>query len=188
MALVAVSPLRAAVPPELSACAARLGTAPSVSFRLTMTTGGSTTHPLLTISGNKYRLSSPQMEVWYDGKTMWVFDTASREVSISEPTPEELVECNPMALLTDGATAFASQSAGKNAVRLTARSKTSALRSATVAFNPATKFPSRIDATVGSNTPVVIVVDSAVEGKTLPASTFRYDSKSFSAKEIIDLR
>ena len=189
IALAVGLPLQAATPAaRLAACATKITNAPSVTFKLTMTAGGTTTHPTLIVSGNKYRLSSPEMEVWYDGKTMWVYMPSTAEVNISEPTADELLECNPIALLSGYAGLYASREAGNDVVELTARGKASTLRKAVVHFDQKTNLPTAIDATMNGNQQVKIKIDSAVDGKTLPASTFIYNAKSYPAKEIIDLR
>lgn len=174
----------------LETSAARLNAAPSVTFKLTMTSGGVTTHPTLTISKNKYRLSSPELEVWFNGKTMWVYSPETREVNITEPTPEELVECNPVSLLNNYTSIYTARfpSHGQNLVELVSRNKTSALRKAVIEINPKTKMPVRIDATMTGQKTVNIKIDSSTEGRTLPESTFVYDAKAYPASEIIDLR
>ncbi len=174
----------------LRACAAKINATPSVSFKLTMTADNRTSHPTLIVSKDKYRLSSPEMEVWFDGRTMWVYISSTREVTISEPTAAELAECNPMSLLNGYAAQYAARvpASTKNMVELVARNKTTALRKAVIEINGATGFPSRIDATMAGQSTVKIRIDSATAGKALPASTFIYDPKAYPATETTDLR
>ncbi len=53
----------------------------------------------LTIKGNKFRMILGANETKFDGKTQWVFVSEYNEVSITEPTEEELREINPLAMI-----------------------------------------------------------------------------------------
>lgn len=53
----------------------------------------------LTIKGNKFRITLGANETKFDGKTQWVFVSEYNEVSITEPTEEELREINPLAMI-----------------------------------------------------------------------------------------
>ena len=53
----------------------------------------------LTIKGNKFRMTLGANETKFDGKTQWVFVSEYNEVSITEPTEEELREINPLAMI-----------------------------------------------------------------------------------------
>lgn len=53
----------------------------------------------LTIKGNKFRMTLGANETKFDGKTQWVFVSEFNEVSVTEPTKEELREINPLAMI-----------------------------------------------------------------------------------------
>ena len=53
----------------------------------------------LTIKGNKFRMTLGVNETKFDGRTQWVFVSEYNEVSITEPTKEELREINPLAMI-----------------------------------------------------------------------------------------
>lgn len=52
------------------------------------------------MSGNKFALKMDEMEVYYDGKTQWAYVPTNGEVSITEPTPTELAQTNPLSILS----------------------------------------------------------------------------------------
>ena len=72
----------------------------SKSIKATFSTDidGSTTTGTITIQGDKFHISSKEYSTWYDGKTQWSYSSASNEVNITEPTPEELTEINQMCI------------------------------------------------------------------------------------------
>ena len=51
------------------------------------------------INGKKAYISLAGMETFFDGKTQWVYVKANNEVSISEPTPQEQKEMNPLMMI-----------------------------------------------------------------------------------------
>lgn len=53
----------------------------------------------LTIKGNKFRMTLGSNETKFDGRTQWVFVSEYNEVSITEPTTDELKEINPLAMI-----------------------------------------------------------------------------------------
>lgn len=58
-----------------------------------------------SVSGNfvmkaeKFVLDMGETKAWFDGKTQWTYIIADNEVSITEPTVDELASINPMAII-----------------------------------------------------------------------------------------
>jgi outer membrane lipoprotein-sorting protein len=52
-----------------------------------------------TMKGQRFVLEMPEVKVWFDGKTQWAFTTQTNEISITEPTRDEILEINPLAIL-----------------------------------------------------------------------------------------
>lgn len=53
----------------------------------------------VTMKGNRFYLTMDDVTVWFDGTTQWALFAQNNEVTITRPTPEELAETNPMAVL-----------------------------------------------------------------------------------------
>ena len=53
----------------------------------------------LKLKNSKFYLSTPQMEVWFNGKTQWSYVKANEEVNVSNPDADELQHINPYAFL-----------------------------------------------------------------------------------------
>lgn len=58
------------------------------------------TSGVITIKANKFILVMNEMKVWFDGKTQWAFVDQINEVSITEPTEQELATINPISILS----------------------------------------------------------------------------------------
>lgn len=52
-----------------------------------------------TLKGSKFILDMGNAKVWFDGKTQWSYMSDDNEVSVTEPSQEELATTNPMAVI-----------------------------------------------------------------------------------------
>ena len=84
----------------LDKAAAQARSAKSLKATYTITADGHSQSGTLTIAGDRFIISSPQVSSWYDGKTQWTYSTQTGEVNITEPTPEELQQVNPFAIIS----------------------------------------------------------------------------------------
>ncbi len=93
----------------------------------------------LIMKGNLFFLTMDDVKVWYDGKTQWAYFEESNEVTITQPTRDELAETNPMAVLssyTSGSKATFSKvkRPGFQVIDLVSRSKNDAVKKVTIEF------------------------------------------------------
>ena len=192
MLLMAALPASAVETAEqiLSRAADKIAKAPSVTMNFTLSYNGQSSQSSLVIAKNKYRLSSAGLEVWYDGETLWSLNTADSEVSITDPTPDELLECNPFAIISHYKANFTYRRLGgaTNDIELVAKRKGSAIRKAVITIDPKTYMPSKLIVTMSNGRTFSAKITSATVGKALPASTFVYNKTKFPAKSVIDLR
>lgn len=52
----------------------------------------------IKMKGSKFRVSTDDAEIWFDGKNQWVLPAGSDEVSLSAPSEAELESVNPSAM------------------------------------------------------------------------------------------
>lgn len=174
----------------LTRCAGKFMSAPSLTLDFTLSVGVNRSNCRLTVSRDKYRLSSPDLEVWYDGATQWAYSTSDKEVSITDPTEEELMESNPFAIVTNYKKSYTCRrlSGDKNEIELVAKSKMATVRKAVVTIDGRTWLPTKLIVTMANGRTFAATVTSAAEGKALPSTTFIYNKEKYPAKTIIDLR
>ncbi|MDR3127134.1 MAG: hypothetical protein LBU08_01500 [Tannerellaceae bacterium] len=53
----------------------------------------------LRMKGERFTLSTPDLHIWYDGRTQWTYWVRNEEVMLSEPAREELQATNPALIL-----------------------------------------------------------------------------------------
>lgn len=175
----------------LSDMRARLAKAKAVEAMFTLN-GETPVQGTATMSGVAFMFDTPQMAVWYDGKTQWAMLKSSGEVSITEPTADELTASNPFAILNSYQKSYKarrlSDSAGRYRVELTPLSPASGIKKIIIFADKTTKWPAVVEITFNDARKIELTVDSFKSIPAVPATKFRYDAKHFPATEIIDLR
>lgn len=86
----------AAVPARVKAAAKQISLAPTTQVKF-LCNG----HPGIMILGDegKFAIDLGDMKLFYDGKTQWAYSAADKEVTIINPTADELALGNPAAIL-----------------------------------------------------------------------------------------
>lgn len=69
------------------------------SFSLRYVEDNSMQKGTIALKNKKFKLKTPGLTTWYDGKTQWTYVEANEEVNISEPETSELEAINPYAFL-----------------------------------------------------------------------------------------
>ena len=191
IALAALSASAASSAEQLMArCAKAVNDAPSLTVAVTLSAGQSTSSCTMIIARQRFTLQSPEMTVWYDGSTQWTYIASDRELSITEPTPDELLECNPFAIVNYYSQLYnvRTVAGSANIVELTPKRAGTSIRRATVTINPDTSLPAAINATLANGHTFSVKVISATRGGNLPASTFIYNKTTHPAVITNDLR
>ncbi len=165
---------------------------PSVEIMFTLTSDGASTQGSAVMQDAMFTFATPQFLAWYDGSTQWAFQLSTEEVNISEPTAEEVMALNPFGILGDAHKYYnvsVSKSApGMASVKLTPKAKGTGILSITVDTDAAKYIPRAIHIAFDDGRSMTLTIDRLTPGNRLPANNFRYDSKRYPAREIIDLR
>lgn len=174
----------------MARCADKISNAPSVTLKFVLSFGENKSNCELIIARDKYRLSSHDIEVWFDGKTQWSYSAQDKEISITEPTFEEQMECNPFAILNNYKSAYTIRrlSGNKHEIELVAKNKMSNIRKAVVTIDNKSYMPTKLIVTLANGRTFSATVTSATEGKSMPVATFIYNKEKYPAKAIVDLR
>lgn len=175
----------------LKATSQRLKSAPSISATLSISADGRTNTGHLTLSGNRFALTTPIGSTWYDGKTLWSHSISTREVNISEPEQSELAEINPLVMIDQSLSAYKTQlitSKPDKVIEMTpVKQRGADIQKAVITISSATGYPSQIILTV-NNRIIKVVFTKVVAGTKLADKDFMFDSKQFPNATINDLR
>lgn len=142
--------------------------------------------------GNKFHITTPQGETWYDGTTMWTLSKATKEVTIVTPTAQEISEVNPLAYLNapvaDYRLFFSKRKDAANyLVLLNPKKKNSGIKAVEIGINKKSFIPVHVMVKDNHNS-VSSVNISGVTLKNISDGVFKFNAKSYPGYEIVDLR
>ena len=145
------------------------------------------------MNGKKFHIDSDIVKVWYDGKTQWGLNTEAKEVSISEPTEQELIETNPLTIL--GAykskcnTRFSkTKSTRYDIVELVPKVKNNDFTLIEVRIDKATKNPYSVAVTEKNGTVSMLTLSNYQKGVKVSDADFVFDKTKFKGISVNDLR
>lgn len=151
-------------------------------------------HGTLLMKGEKFYLDCAGISSWFDGKTQWSYMAESEEVTISLPTPEELQEINPYALIQSYRNGYHYQYKGKctrNGIigyeMILTPEQEQSLKEITL-FVSEKYLPIYIKVEQNNGMINEIKVTSCQTNQNLNDHVFIFDKKKYPNAEIIDMR
>lgn len=150
----------------------------------------------IQLMDENFRLTTPQMVTWFNGKTQWTYLPTNEEVNVSNPTREELESINPLAFLTLYKEGYACQLGsktnyqGKNIteVKLTAEEFNKQWSNLTLYIDRTTHLPLYIKLKEAGKDYHEITISNYRQGMGWKKSHFTFDPKQYPDAEVIDLR
>lgn len=145
----------------------------------------------LTAQGNKFVLTSPQVRIWFDGKTEWAWAQGSNEVNVTRPTTAEIAAINPINFINlykRGYDATLSSKGDKHEVRLVAQNAKAAIKELYVTIDKNNNMPSSVRVRTGASNWTNITIKSVRIEKKKSDAFFRFNAKKHPNVEIIDMR
>lgn len=142
--------------------------------------------------GNKFKVTLPDLEVWYNGKDMYTFNKNSNETTIVTPTAEELSESNPLAYVTSASKTYnvsfsTVKKTGKDVLELTPKNK-GEIKRITLTLRKSDSVPEKIVVEPAGGNPITAEISSFKTAGNLSAADFEYPKSKFPKVEVIDLR
>lgn len=172
----------------LGRVAAKLKAQKSIVAQYALTADGHTQRGTLVASGNQFLLTSPEVSVWYDGKTQWTYSPQIGEVNITEPEADEVAQINPFAIINAFQKHYNATYSGKK-VLLTARSRAGDIRTVLFGVNPTTLMPTEAVVTLSSGQKIKITITSIKDGGPTRKDAFTYKPSLLPrGVRVIDLR
>lgn len=176
----------------LSRAAANISRSKSLTARFSLSSAEGTATGSILLAGDKFRMISPDMSVWYDGRTQWTYSQAAGECNVTEPTPDELAQINPFAVINafrrNYNVSVASRTKSAVTLNLAAKSKKAQIKSVRLTLNASTLYPSAITLTDRRGKQVKITVSSVKAGGAVSQNIFKYNPRQYPGVEVIDLR
>ncbi len=159
----------------------------SANFTLSTAKTGSVSGTI-SIKGNKFQARTPQIIVWYNGKTQWTYTKKNDEVNVSTPNKASQMTMNPYTFINIYRSGYdmSLKTSGKtNIVHLTAQNKKNGIEEMYI-YVSSNYTPSMVKLRKGKEWTTISI--SNFKTKTLADNIFTFNSKEFPSAEIIDLR
>jgi len=160
----------------------------SASFKISGSKTG-TMSGRIFIKGNKFKATTPEASMWFNGTTQWTYMNNTEEVNISSPTEGQQMQMNPYKFITLYKTGYALSSKtlkGAYEVHLKATDAKRPIKEMIITINSKTYLPSVVRMLQNGSWTTVNI--SNFKKENLSDATFTFDPKQYPDAEIIDLR
>lgn len=147
----------------------------------------------MVLSSDRFNISAKGYQIWYDGKTQWTLNEGENEVTVTEPTPSELEQINPFAILNSFRRAydvsFASKSQpGTTTLVLQAKSLKAQISKVEITINSSTYVPEKIILVGSQGQSTKINITSFTKGGVISDEAFHFSAAKHPEIEINDMR
>lgn len=155
---------------------------------------GQTIKGNFTMKSNKFIMNMNDMIVYFNGKTQWAYSPENEEITITEPTSEELAQTNPMAVLYSYRATFDIKFAANNTnsanhvIEMTPKSKKLDLDKMTVIIDKKTGNLLSIMQLEKNGNTLTLILTNYQSKITIADSAFNFDVKKHKNVTVNDLR
>ena len=173
----------------LDKAAAKVSNPTGAKANFKMVSGNTTTTGTIVIKGNKFRATTPQAILWYDGTTQWTYMKNTDEVNISNPTEAQQARMNPYKFITlykSGYTLGVKTIRGSYEVHLTAQNTSRSIQEMYITINTSTYLPSKVRMLQGGKWYDITISNFSATAQS--DATFKFTPREYPDAEIIDLR
>ncbi len=147
----------------------------------------------LILQAKKFHLNTPEVKAWFDGKTQWAYFAQNNEVSVTNPTTEELAETNPAMIISElrskSTISFAKQKSNNfHFIILSPKQKNAEIVRVTIQVNKSNGNLSNIRIENKNGTSSLLTFSTYVLGNKAADSEFTFDRSKFKSAYINDMR
>lgn len=148
------------------------------------------------MKGRKFKYSSPDAEMWFDGRNQWVMNNGTDEVNLSNPSESELEAINPSVLFQIYNKGYVCKYAGEKSVKgkmietvdlIPSKTKTDVSR-ITVQIDKKSHTLVSIFIQNKNQINQQILIQNYRSGLSHPDNLFVFNKKQYPKAEVIDLR
>lgn len=164
--------VRAAVPERINAVAKQIETSAAVQVSFLCNGHRST---MLLGDGGKFAIDLGDVKIFYDGKTQWAYSATDKEVTIINPTAEELAIGNPASILATIGKDFNGVKVKGETYKLTPAKPNDDIREVTVSFPGAGVWPQSMSIVAAGGTLSVSDMKFTPSKTKRPLSAFQFN-------------
>ena len=173
----------------LDKAAAKVGNPSGAKANFKMVSGNTTTTGTIVIKGNKFRATTPEAMLWYDGTTQWTYMKNTDEVNISNPTEAQQARMNPYKFITlykSGYTLGVKTIRGGYEVHLKAKNTSRSIQEMFITIGASTYLPSKVRMLQSGKWYDITITNFNASAQN--DATFKFNPREYPDAEVIDLR
>lgn len=165
----------------------------SVNCKFKIESAGQNINGIFKSSGQKFVLDTPVSKTWYDGKNMWTSNSKSKEITLVNPSQNEVNEVNPFSYMNSYKAKYIvgfskRKDKDRYLVVLNPRNKKDDIKAVEVALNRKTMLPERFIIRDRKDNVTTIYINALSLKTTNPSSLFQCPVASYQDYELVDLR
>ena len=142
----------------------------------------------ISVKGTKFVASTPQMTIWFNGKTQWSYMRSTNEVNISTPTEAQRFSMNPYTLLTMYRQGYSLSMTDKGNAYVVHMKALDARRSVSEVYVTVSRNYQLQGVRMKQNGKWTTITVTDIQRRNLSDAIFTFNRKSHPSAEIIDLR
>ena len=176
----------------LAKAVAAVSNAKGVECKFSIYNSGYSGSGVIKSLGNKFTVTLPDVEVWYNGKDLYTYSKRSGETTVVNPTSEELSESNPLAYVYGASKNYnvaisTVKKTGKDVLELTPKRK-GEIKRITLTLRKSDSAPEKIVVEPAHGNPITAEISSFNTSVSLNNGEFEYPKSKYPNVEIVDLR
>lgn len=146
----------------------------------------------IAASSNKFTFSVNETTTVFDGTTQWTISHDVEEVSIYDPTPDEIQQINPLDIIRNWSKYYnaklVNSPSGTQRVELTPKTADNAFVKIVITFNSSTMLPTTITMTMADGGSAHVEITNLKLNQKIPASRLTVKKADYPGYEFIDMR
>lgn len=146
----------------------------------------------IAVKGDNFAVRTSVNSTIYDGNTQWTVSAADREISIFEPTADEIAQVNPFSIIKsynrDYNLKMLSSDNSSVKVQLTPKRTDFSIKKIIITFGKADKLPDLMTITLDDGTTLHVSITDIKLNADIKATRFAISPKDYPGYEVIDLR
>lgn len=149
----------------------------------------------ILMKGNKFKIDTPDQNIYFDGKTQWTYQKSYEEVNITQPAGEEIQALNPKSIFAIYKKNCNYKYAGtktdikmRKVQEVTLLPKNGEISQITIQINSTDYFPVLFHLFYKNKIENIIYINKYQTKQNFSDSQFVFDGKQYPDAEIIDLR
>lgn len=148
---------------------------------------------VIKIYKQKFAILNPSISTWYDGETQWNYNIASNEVTITEPSQEELELISPYNIIVDYQNKFTStlvksKIGGTFCIVLKPKTTSTDIKKVVLYVKASNYNLVRADITMSNNVVSTFILTNVKSGLNIKKEEFIFPTNKYKKAKIIDLR